>query len=125
MGGISATPVVDVAPMAFTAGTTEEQDAQVREALEGMKHAVLTKLPDHLRPSYWCMSTWDSRPVLPHPKSPTGKTLLSIVVVGWESVEQHHKVWEYGDFRATYIGPVKAHMLEYLPGLKMIHAAFK
>ncbi|KAF9769935.1 hypothetical protein IL306_012574 [Fusarium sp. DS 682] len=125
VGGITSTPVVDVTTMPFVAGTTAEEDASVREALSTMREAVLTKLPKHLAPSYWVMSTWDTRPVVPHLDSPTGQSLLSILVVGWQSTEQHYEVWKWSDFRPKYVGPVKAKMLSYPEGIGMKHVSFK
>ncbi|KAL5590073.1 hypothetical protein FOVSG1_011940 [Fusarium oxysporum f. sp. vasinfectum] len=125
VGGIMSTPCVDVTTMPFVAGTTEEEDSSVREALSTMREAVLNKLPKDLAASYWVMSTWDTRPIVPHPDSPTGRSLLSVLVVGWQSVQQHYDVWKYSDFRSTYIGPVKAKMLSYPEGLGMTHISLK
>ncbi|KAF4334035.1 hypothetical protein FBEOM_12164 [Fusarium beomiforme] len=103
VGGILSAPIVDVTTMPFVGGTTEEEDASVREVLSTMREAVLNKLPEHLAPSYWLMSTWETRPVVPHPDSPTGQSLLSILVVGWQSTQQHYDVWKWSDFRPRII----------------------
>lgn len=125
VGGITSAPSIDITTFPFTAGVTEEQDAVVRNALSRMKEGVLAELPEELRPPYWLMSTWDSRPIVSHPESPTGKSQLSIVVVGWQSTAQHYEIWKLTDFRSEYIVPVKAHMLPYPEGIGMKHVQFK
>ncbi|KAF5725012.1 hypothetical protein FMUND_250 [Fusarium mundagurra] len=94
VGGINSAPIVDLTTMPFVAGMSVEDDASTREVLSTMREAVLNKLPEDLAPSYWVMSTWDTRPVVPHPESPTGQ-----------------------NFRSKYIGPVKAKMLSYPEGI--------
>ncbi|CZR43884.1 uncharacterized protein FPRO_13692 [Fusarium proliferatum ET1] len=124
VGGIKSAPMVDLTTMPFVAGLSVEDDAGTREVLNTMREAVLNKLPEDLAPSYWLMSTWDTRPVVSHPESPTGRSVLSILVVGWHSTQQHYDIWKLPDFRSTYIGPVKAKMLSYPEGLGMKHIAF-
>ncbi|KAH7230026.1 hypothetical protein B0J15DRAFT_473190 [Fusarium solani] len=99
VGGITSAPVVYITTMSFVAGVAAEEDAEI-------------------------MSTWDSRPVVAHPDSRTGESLLSILMVGWQSAEQHYEIWKWSDFRAAYIGPVKAHMLSYPEGIGMKHVPF-
>ncbi|KAL9560686.1 hypothetical protein ACKAV7_015177 [Fusarium commune] len=124
VGGINSAPIVDLTTMPFVAGMSVEDDAGTREVLNTMREAVLNKLPEDLAPSYWVMSTWDTRPVVPHPESPTGQSVLSVLVVGWQSTQQHYNIWKLPDFRSTYIGPVKAKMLSYPEGIGMKHIAF-
>ncbi|KAJ4202385.1 hypothetical protein NW759_015371 [Fusarium solani] len=52
VGGITSAPVVDITTMSFVAGVAAEEDAEVRKALEKMREGALTKLPEHLTPSY-------------------------------------------------------------------------
>ncbi|RKL26370.1 hypothetical protein BFJ72_g13766 [Fusarium proliferatum] len=124
VGGITSAPIVDLTTMPFVAGLSVEDDAGTREALSTMREAVLNKLPENLAPSYWLMSTWDTRPVVSHPVSPTGQSVLSVLVVGWQSTQQHYDIWKLADFRSKYIGPVKAKMLSYPEGIGMKHIAF-
>ncbi|KAF5625176.1 uncharacterized protein FTJAE_10073 [Fusarium tjaetaba] len=124
VGGINATPIVDLTTMPFVAGLSVDDDAGVREVLSTMREAVLNKLPKELAPSYWVMSTWDTRPVVPHRESPTAQSILSVLVVGWQSTQQHYDVWKFQDFRSKYIGPVKAKMLSYPEGLVCFTEAF-
>ncbi|KAF5699248.1 hypothetical protein FMUND_14849 [Fusarium mundagurra] len=124
VGGINSAPIVDLTTMPFVAGVSVEDDAGTREVLSTMREAVLNKLPEDLAPSYWVMSTWDTRPVVPHPESPTGQSILSVLVVGWQSTQQHYNIWKLQDFRSKYIGPVKAKMLSYPEGIGMKHIAF-
>ncbi|PNP76445.1 hypothetical protein FNYG_10231 [Fusarium nygamai] len=124
VGGINAAPIVDLTTMPFVAGLSVDDDAGTREVLSTMREAVLNKLPKDLAPSYWVMSTWDTRPVVPHPESPTGQSVLSVLVVGWQSTQQHYDIWKLQDFRSKYIGPVKAKMLSYPAGIGMKHIAF-
>ncbi|KAG4261442.1 hypothetical protein FPRO03_11459 [Fusarium proliferatum] len=124
VGGIQSAPIVDLTTMPFVAGMSVEDDAGTREVLSTMREAVLNKLPEDMAPSYWLMSTWDTRPVVSHPESPTGQSVLSILVVGWQSTQQHYDIWKLTDFRSKYIGPVKAKMLSYPEGIGMKHIAF-
>ncbi|KAG9502149.1 hypothetical protein J7337_004974 [Fusarium musae] len=124
VGGIKSAPVVDITTMPFVAGMSVEDDTGTREVLSTMREAVLNKLPEDLKPSYWVMSTWDTRPVVPHPESPTGQSMLYVLVVGWQSTQQHYNIWKFEDFRSKYIGPVKAKMLSYPEGIGMKHIAF-
>ncbi|KAF4420533.1 hypothetical protein FACUT_11156 [Fusarium acutatum] len=124
VGGITSAPIVDLTTMPFVAGMSVEDDIGTRKVLTTMREAVLNKLPENLAASYWVMSTWDTRPVVPHPESPTGQTILSVLVVGWQSTQQHYDIWKLQDFRSKYIGPVKAKMLSYPEGIGMKHIAF-
>lgn len=124
IGGIAATPITDITTLTFPVPPRPNDDQAIRKAVLGMQHGVTQELPPHLTPPYFCRSTWESRPVVRNPNSPTGESILSVVMVGWQSTQQHYDIWEQGDFRKTYIGPVKSHMVPYAPGLGMKHIRF-
>jgi hypothetical protein len=121
VGGINSCPVTDITTMIFpTSAPTED----VVKVVEAMKEVVTRKIPENLRPSYYCLTTPETYPVIEHPDSPTGKAVVNIAVVGWESRDQHYAIWKTPEFEEV-IPPVRALMLPYSPGIGMKHTPFK
>lgn len=121
VGGINSSPITDITTIIFSTSTPTEDVVKV---VEDMKEGVTQKIPENLRPSYYCVTAPHAYPIIEHPDSPTGKAVVNVVVVGWESSDQHYAIWKTPEFKEV-IPPVRALMLPYAPGIGMKHTPFQ
>ncbi|OJD21955.1 hypothetical protein ACJ73_06705, partial [Blastomyces percursus] len=68
-------------------------------------------------PPAWLSLGWVERPgTVKHADSPSGEAELAILVIGWESIQEHEAAMGTHDFEKA-IAPVRAKML---PGIKVL-----
>lgn len=124
VGGIMSAPIVDVTPLTFVSDETPEERLKTLATIEMMRSCVMEKVPDELRPSFYCLSNPDCCPVVTSPESPTGKAIAHVAVVGWQSTQQHHDVWKTDEFKQM-IPKVRERLLPWPPGLGIKHMSFR
>ncbi|PGH05178.1 hypothetical protein GX51_03077 [Blastomyces parvus] len=72
-------------------------------------------------PPSWLSLGWVERPgTVEHADSPSGEAELAILVIGWESIQEHEAALGTDDFEKA-IAPIRAKML---PGIKVLEMRY-
>ncbi|KAK2750578.1 hypothetical protein FQN57_002649 [Myotisia sp. PD_48] len=116
-------PVIELAALAFPDNFEPTVKANLNHDLVNFRTALL-----HLReskpPDSFSMG-WVERPsTVKHPDSESGQASLVIMVVGWESKEDHMAASKTEEFERA-IGPLKRTMLPALQVLEMRHVKLR
>ncbi|KIW87269.1 uncharacterized protein Z519_12172 [Cladophialophora bantiana CBS 173.52] len=123
VGGLQATPCIDVTTLTFKGNSTEQERATDLVAVQRMKRCVTQDVATDVQPRFYCLSRPDTFPEVASSESPSGKADLCVAVVGWTSRQQHYDMWKTEEFKAL-IPSVRERLLPYPPGVGMKHTTF-
>jgi hypothetical protein len=117
--------VTELAPVAFPSTLSPQDQPEWHQDWISLRSVLMEKLPDpRIRAKAFSMGYVERPAVLEHPDSPSGKAVLYMVVVGWDSVEQHH-AWIGTEEFKNAIRPVSEKSLPFVKGLEMRHVRFR
>ncbi|KAJ5225836.1 hypothetical protein N7468_007061 [Penicillium chermesinum] len=117
-------PVTEICALNFPDSLSVAEVKELHGDLTNFRAALMDKMPAGTGPQSWAMGQVDRPSTVPHPKSPSGKAVVQLLAVGWESVEVHKKAKETEQFGSS-IAPIREKMLPQLPGFEMKHVSFK
>ncbi|KIW19438.1 hypothetical protein PV08_00010 [Exophiala spinifera] len=124
VGGLLASPCVDVTTLPFVGSSTLEDRIKDLKAVSRMRQCVTQEVLPEVRPDYYILSTAGSFAELDSDKSPTGRVEICMAVVGWRSRQQHYDMWKEQSFK-DMIPDLRERMSPYPPGLGITHTAFQ
>ncbi|KAJ5287389.1 hypothetical protein N7478_003075 [Penicillium angulare] len=120
---LTSNPVTEICVLSFASSLSGRETKQLHNDLINFRTSLL-ELSEAARPKSWSMGQVDRPSTVEHAKSPSGKAVLHILTVGWESVEAHKKSRETDEF-VSAIAPIREKSLGALPGLDMKHVSFR
>ncbi|KAL2374175.1 hypothetical protein BDBG_05508 [Blastomyces gilchristii SLH14081] len=98
----------------------QHQHQHHHEAQKPSSSPSRTKLAKQGPPG-WLSLGWVERPrTVEHADSPSGEAELTILVIGWESIQEHEAAMGTDDFEKAF-APVRAKML---PGIKVLEMRY-
>lgn len=100
------------------------ESKQLSADLINFRTAMVEQLPQAAGPRSWAMGHVDRPSMVPHAKSPSGRAVVHLLAVGWESVEAHKSAKETEQF-VKGISPIREKLLAPVPGLEMRHVSFQ
>jgi hypothetical protein len=129
--------VTELAVLAFSHALSPEEKSALNGDLIDFRSALLNlsqpkqqnqnenQTQTQASPPAWFSMAWVDRPgKVQHPDSPSEHAFLSILVVGWQSKEQHEAVRQTEEFGKA-IAPIRSRMLKPAKGLEMRHVRFQ
>ncbi|EEP76164.1 predicted protein [Uncinocarpus reesii 1704] len=120
---LTTAPVIELAVLAFPKDINPPERTALNNDLINFRSTCL-QLTDSKPPSAFSMG-WVERPgSVPHQDSKSGRAQLIVLVVGWESREQHEEVRKTTGF-GNSIAPIRERMLPAIKALQMRHVKFK
>lgn len=124
-GTFADNPVTELVAFAVRSDISPDDQRQWDNDTIALRSALMEKIPQKdLRPLTWSTGCV-ARPVnFDHPRSPSGKAIVYILAVGWESKEKHLAARETPEFAET-IQPLREKMLPPVKGLEMRHVRFR
>lgn len=117
-------PVTELCALTFPNSLSAAETKELHAHLNNFRAALLDQLPAGSGPQSWAMGRVDRPSAVPHPKSPSGKAVVHLLAIGWESVELHMKAKGTEQF-ANGIAPIRERMLPPIPGLELKHVSFQ
>ncbi|KAJ9257359.1 hypothetical protein DTO027B5_3874 [Paecilomyces variotii] len=118
---LTKNPVTELVGLAFPSDMTPDEQKKVHFDLIAFRTALLEKMDENLRPVSWSMGHVSRPGTVDHANSPSGKALLHMLAVGWESVDAHKNAKETQVYWEV-IKPLREKMLPPPKGLEMRHA---
>ena len=120
---LTSAPVTELVVLPFEDTISPEDKTALDKDLITFRNTLLD-IKSVKAPQSFSMG-WVGRPgPVPHKESPSGQALLTAVVVGWGSKEEHETVRRTEEFGRT-IKPIRERMLPGIEGLGMRHVRFK
>jgi len=120
---LSKNPVTEIIALAFPSSMTAAEHMELDDAIGAFRVAMLEHMPEGIRAQSWSMGYIDRPGTMEHPNSPSGKALVLLMAIGWDSVEAHMTARKTSIF-AENISPIRQRMLPPLEGLEMKHVSF-
>ncbi|WEW58030.1 hypothetical protein PRK78_003497 [Emydomyces testavorans] len=119
---LTTAPVVELAVLAFPKEISPPEKTSLNHDLIHFRSTCL-QLKEPKPPSAFSMG-WIERPgSVAHQDSKSGQAQLLVLVVGWESKEQHEQARKSEEFGKS-ITPIRERMLPAIKALQMRHARF-
>lgn len=120
---LSENPVTEIIALAFPSSMTTTEHRELDDAVGAFRVALLEHMPENIRAQSWSMGYIDRPGTAEHQSSPSGKALVLLMAIGWDSVEAHMAARKTSVF-ADKIRPIRQRMLPPLEGLEMKHVSF-
>ena len=121
---MTANPVTEICLLPFPSNLSAAESRELNAQLIDFRIAQLEQLPQAERPKSCSMGHIDRPSTVHHDSSPSGRAMLHVLAVGWESVEAHMKAKKTDQFTQS-IAPIRKKVLPPVPGLEMRHVSFK
>ncbi|GAD93609.1 conserved hypothetical protein [Paecilomyces variotii No. 5] len=118
---LTKNPVTELVGLAFPSDMSPDEHKKVNSDLIAFRTALLEHMDKNARAISWSMGHVSRPGTVDHASSPSGKALVHMLAVGWESVEAHKAARETQVF-ADVIKPLREKMLPPPKGVEMRHA---
>lgn len=116
--------MTELCALPFPSNLSVPETKQLSTDLINFRTTLVEQLPQAAGPRSWAMGHVDRPSLVPHEKSASGRALVHLLAVGWESVEAHKNAKETEQF-VKGITPIREKMLSPVPGLEMRHVSFQ
>lgn len=117
-------PVTELCALAFPDSFSAAESKDLLGYLSNFRTALMEELPAGSRPESWAVGQVDRPSTIPHPESPSGRAVVHLCAIGWETVELHKEAKKTEQF-GRGIAPIRERMLPAVPGLEMKHVSFQ
>ncbi|KAF3388986.1 hypothetical protein F1880_003768 [Penicillium rolfsii] len=122
---LAKNPVTELCFLPFPSNMSATEARQLNIDLTNFQTALVVQLPQEQRPCSCAMGHVDRPSTVEHGQSPTGRALVRLLAVGWESVEAHGSAKKTKVFIDS-IAPIREKLLAPpVPGLEMKHVSFR
>ncbi|KAE8354671.1 hypothetical protein BDV28DRAFT_146874 [Aspergillus coremiiformis] len=121
---LTTNPVTELVALSFPSSLTMDERWKLSGDLMAFRVALTEELAEGARPVSWAMAQLERPGTFEHEKSPSGRAILQLLAVGWESVEVHQAARETEEFQRT-IAPIREKMIPSVPPFGMKHVSFR
>lgn len=122
---LTKNPVTELCFLPFPNNMSATETRQLNADLIKFRTALFVQLPQEQGPCSWAMGHVDRPSTMEHGQSPTGRAMVHLLAVGWESVEAHGNAKKTKEF-VDSIAPIREKLLAPpVPGLEMKHVSFQ
>ncbi|CAI7622465.1 unnamed protein product [Penicillium pancosmium] len=123
-GTLTANPLTEICVLPFPSSLTVQETRQLDSDLINFRIVLIEHLPQASGPRSWTMGHVDRPSTVQHATSPSGRAVLHLLAIGWDSVEAHLQAKETEQFQQS-VAPVREKMLPPVPGLEIKHVSFR
>ncbi|KAL4887176.1 hypothetical protein BJY04DRAFT_48913 [Aspergillus karnatakaensis] len=117
-------PITEIAPLPFPTSLSPSDRSKLSADLVTFRKAIVEEAEEKVRSKTFLVGQVERPGEFPSEKSESGQAFVSLLVVGWESYEQHQQAREADAF-SEKIKPVRERTVPPLEKLGMKHVKFQ